>query len=134
MTAVFNFAVRYLQENPEPAPDFRVSDQDLSDFRGALREAGVELSTPAFRDAQRFIRFQLEREIALKAWGEIGEFQKILPYDRAMQRAFLLLEGSNSPGELLELAGDRSFSDWTPRADEGDTDQAAIEPSGSAGG
>ncbi len=133
VTAVFNTAVRYLQENPEPAPDFRVSDEDLGAFRRALRELGVELSASAFRDAERFIRFQLEREIALKAWGEIGEFRKILPYDRAMQRAFRLLEDSDSPHELLELAGDRSFSDWTPRPEEGEMETAGGEPSGSAG-
>ena len=94
----------------------------------------MELSPSAFKDVERFIRFQLEREIALKAWGEMGEFQKGLPYDRAMQRAFFLLESSDSPGELLELAGDRSISDWTPRADDGESEMAGPEPSGSTGG
>jgi carboxyl-terminal processing protease len=80
LTAVFNFAVRYLQEHPDPSPDFAVGPADLASFQELLRESEVTISQGAFQRLERFIRFHLEREIALQAWGEAGEFSG---YERA---------------------------------------------------
>lgn len=114
VTTLFNYSVGYLQENQGLTQDFSLSAEDLAEFRGLMAESDVELSPSAFREAERFIRFQLEREIALKAWGDAGEFLRMLPHDRAMQRALQLLEASESTSDLLELSSDGRYSDWIP--------------------
>jgi carboxyl-terminal processing protease len=113
-TAVFNFAVRYLQENPELQPDFHIGPEDMERFRGLLRETGVSLSATQFQRLGRFVRFQLEREIALQAWGEAGEFRRVMDSDRVLQRTLTLLRESGTTSELLQLAALRENSDWTP--------------------
>jgi carboxyl-terminal processing protease len=114
VTSVFNYAVEYLRDHPDFEPEFNLGPSDLLHFQGALRDSGVELSPTAFRDAERFIRFQLEREIALRAWGEVGEFRRGSSRDLILQRALELLEDSASPAELLALAADSRRSDWLP--------------------
>jgi carboxyl-terminal processing protease len=113
-TAVFNFAVRYLQENPDLQPEFRVGPEDMERFRGLLTETGVPLSSTQFQRLGRFVRFQLEREIALQAWGEAGEFRRVMDADRVLQRTLTLLRDSGTTSDLLRLAGRPENSDWTP--------------------
>ncbi len=133
VTAVFNFAVQYLQRHPDLGPDFVLSPTDLNSFQTTLEGAGVELSDTAFARAERFIRFQLEREIALQAWGEAGEFRRTLPYDLIAQRALDLLSRAAETDELLELAGDPRMSDWRPNVAE-EEDAPVTETAGVAGG
>ena len=114
VNTVFSFAVEYLQKDPNPEPDFRLSSSDLLRFNEMLRASGAELSEVGFRDSERFIRFQLEKEIALRAWGAEGEFQRILSHDRILQQALGLLKDSPSRTELLALAADPGRSDWLP--------------------
>jgi len=112
-TAVFNFGVRFLQTNPNPSQDFRIGASDLAAFQQVLEESDVRLSASAFQRLDRFIRFQLEREIALQAFGEAGEFVRMLPSDRVVQRALTLLGEVSSTGELLARAAQTDLSDWT---------------------
>lgn len=114
INTVFNFAVAYLQENPDLSEDFELTASDLQAFQDLLQESDVELSPGAFRSARRFIQFQLEREIALKAWGEAGQFRRVVRQDRVVQRALDFLEGSPTTGDLLEMASDPTLSDWVP--------------------
>ncbi len=114
VTAEFNYAVQYIHDHPNLQPGFTLAPQDLEAFRERLAAADVTLSPASFQRAIRFIRFQLGREIALMAWGDAGEFKRMLPDDRMVQRALELLQRSTSTEELLGLARDRSFSDWTP--------------------
>jgi carboxyl-terminal processing protease len=115
VTAVFNYAVRYVQDRPNLDPGFSLSREDLGEVQADLAESGVVLTSEAFQAAERFIRFQVEREIALRAWGDVGEFQRMVSSDRAIQRALRLLEETTSTGELLELAANPDLSDWVPR-------------------
>ena len=112
-TAVFNFSVRYLQSGSNPSRDFRLGADDLASFQRFLEESDVGLNPSAFQRLERFIRFQLEREIALQAWGEAGEFRQMLSSDRVVQRALTLLRETSSTGELLERAAQADLSDWT---------------------
>jgi carboxyl-terminal processing protease len=114
LTAVFNFAVSYLQNHPDLSRSFELSDGDLRAFQNRLDYEGIELSPEAFSAARRFIEFQLEREIALQAWGASGEFQRLLSGDRALQRAIRLLNQAETTPALLSLASDPENSDWTP--------------------
>ena len=113
-TAVFNFAVRYLQDHPEPPRDFAVGSEDLASFQKLLADSEVVLSETAFTRLERFVRFQLEREIALRAWGESGEFQRMVASDRVIQRALALLRDSGDTADLLRIASQRERSDWIP--------------------
>jgi carboxyl-terminal processing protease len=98
--ALFNYAVEYLRRNPGLAPGFSLSDAELEDFYASLpEEAQVERAD--FDRARRFVRYQLEREIALQAWGDVGQFQQTRRQDRQLTRALELLEGVRTPADLL---------------------------------
>ena len=116
VTAVFNYSVRYLQEHADVDPGFNLSQEDLREFQNHLANSEVELTPRAFEAARRFIQFQVEREIALRAWGDVGEFRRMVSQDRAIQRALHLFEESTSTSELLELAASPELSDWVPLA------------------
>lgn len=100
--ALFDFAVDYVRRHPDLEPGFRVSDADLSALFAALGEYDASVSRPDFDRARRFVRYHLEREIALQAWGEAGQFRQSIPYDLQLQRALDVLEGVRTPAELLE--------------------------------
>ena len=98
--AMFNYAVEYLRRNPDLEPGFRLSDAELDDFHASLpEEARGERAD--FDRARRFVRYQLEREIALQAWGEVGQFQQMRQHDRQLRRALEVLQGVRTPAELL---------------------------------
>ncbi len=134
-TAVFNFAVAYHQGHPGLSESFALGREEMDDFRGFLTRAGAELSPEGFRRAERFIRFQLEREIALQAWGDAGEFRRIVASDRAVQRAVRLLEGASATPDLLAAALRPDLSDWIARVAEGPAESVAGEapPAGEGG-
>jgi carboxyl-terminal processing protease len=100
--ALFNFAVEYVQTHPSLEPGFRISDSDLDALHASLPQYDAEVGRADFDRASRFVRYQLEREIALQAWGEVGQFQQSRQYDRQLQRALELLEGVRTPEELLQ--------------------------------
>jgi carboxyl-terminal processing protease len=114
MPAVFNYAVLFLQDHPNLDPSFHLTSADLEEFRRRMPDWGLELSRDGFQKAERFIRFQLEREIALKAWGDSGEFRRILPVDHALQRAMELLTRAGSTEDLFLVAEGPGVSDWAP--------------------
>lgn len=99
--AVFNFAVRYVADHPNLAIGFEVDDADLEEFYESLPEFGAPVDRAAFDTAERYVRFQLEQEIALQAWGEAGQFQQLRRHDRQLARALEVLSGVRSPGELI---------------------------------
>ena len=99
--ALFNFAVEYVREQPALQPGFEVSDADLERLFVSLPEWEAEVSREDFDLAGRFVRYQLEREIANQAWGDRGEFLQSRTYDRQLERAMELLEGIRTPDELL---------------------------------
>lgn len=104
-TAMFNFSVRYLQENPNLARDFTLGDDVLERFYRFLVESRVAVGRDSFDQAARFIRYQLEREIARREWGEDGEFLHAAPADRPLQRALDFLRDADSPSSLFNQAG-----------------------------
>ncbi len=99
--AMFNFAVEYVQRHPDLKPGFTLSDADLDAFFQSLPEDAA-VSRDDFQAADRFVRYHLEREIALQAWGDSGQFVQTEKYDRQLQKALDLLSAANSPDQLLE--------------------------------
>jgi carboxyl-terminal processing protease len=104
--AMFNFSVEYLQEHPELEPGFRLGDSDLDHFFNTLSEVEVLISQEHFDGAERFIRYQLERDIAMRAWGDVGQFDQVRSYDRQLVRAIGLLDGVTTATELLRAASE----------------------------
>jgi carboxyl-terminal processing protease len=100
--AIFNGAVSYVQAHADLEPGFSLTDADLDSFFGDLSELGAEVSREDFELAERYVRYQLEREIALQAWGEAGQFRQSMRYDRQVEKALELLDGVRTPGELIE--------------------------------
>jgi hypothetical protein len=56
------------------------------------------------RQAERFLRYRLTREIAQQAWGDAGEFEKARPFDTQLQRALEVLSRARSTEDLFRQA------------------------------
>lgn len=110
--AIFNGAVSFLQTHPDVEPGFSLSQADLDAFFDELSEWDAEVSREDFDAAERYVRYHLEREIALQAWGEEGQFQQSRRYDRQLERALELLSGVETPGDLI-AAVERADADTT---------------------
>jgi carboxyl-terminal processing protease len=106
-TAVFNYAVRFLQENPGLPEDFVLPESSLETFYQALRAAEVNVDREVYDQASRHIRYLLEQEIALQGWGESGQFLHATDGDRVLQQAMDLLAGARTPGRPLRPRGIR---------------------------
>jgi len=103
-SALFNYAVRYVRDHPDLKVGFTVTDADLSAFYRALPEWKVTVDRDDFRGARRFVRYQLEREIANQAWGQRGEFLQELPRDHELNQALALLRSSSTQRDLIAEA------------------------------
>jgi len=99
--ALFNYAVQYVAEHPGLEPGFSVSDADLDAFFGTLPDFDASVDREDFEGAERFVRYQLEGEIALQAWGEVGQFRQLRDHDRQLTRALEVLIGIETPDELV---------------------------------
>ncbi len=100
--ALFNYAVRYVQSHPNLKEGFTLSDADLERFYRALPEWKANVDHADFQAAHRFVRYHLEREIALQAWGQKGEFEQMRKYDKTLVRALDLLHGVTDPAALIQ--------------------------------
>jgi hypothetical protein len=61
----------------------------------------VDLDAATLVDARRFIRLQLEQEIALQALGDDGVFRRSWRDDAVLERALELLNETDTTRELL---------------------------------
>ena len=102
--ALFNFAVSYVADHPDLEVGFTLGAAEIQAFYLASPEWQAEVDSDDFRGAGSFIRYHLEREIALQAWGEAGQFQQGRDGDVQLQRALELLRGVGSTEALLERA------------------------------
>lgn len=105
-SALFNFAVRYVQAHPDLALGFAVTDRDLTDFYRALPEWDVVVDRDDFRRARRFVRYHLEQEIAFQAWDDRGRFLQGRDQDRQLERAIELLRDVDGPDALFRRIPD----------------------------
>ena len=102
--ARFDYAVRYLQERPasDDVPDFELTGAEAGELLALLEgDTDFEPGSGIFPDAQRFVEIDLELEIALQGWGEIGEFRRGVSYDAPLQAALGVLRGADSPEDLF---------------------------------
>jgi carboxyl-terminal processing protease len=102
--ALFNYAVRYVRNHPGLKVGFTITDADLTAFYRALPEWKVTVDRDDFRGARRFVRYQLEKEIANQAWGQRGEFLQELPEDHEVSQAIALLRSAKTQKDVLAEA------------------------------
>lgn len=100
--ALFNYAVDYVADHPGLEPGFTVANGDLDAFFRTLPDFDASVEREDFEGAERFVRFQLESEIAFQAWGEAGQFRQLMDYDRQLARALEVLREADTPADLLE--------------------------------
>jgi len=112
LESLFNYAVEYVAARPDLEPDFRITAEDLEGLYDAFIADGVLTrgseatgmdARALLREAERYIAYQLESEIALQAFGERGQFERMAPMDRQLQAALAELRAAGSPAELLQL-------------------------------
>jgi carboxyl-terminal processing protease len=99
--ALFDFAVRYVGEHPDLEPGFVLQGTDLDAFYRTLPSFDASGDSVEYTRAQRFVRFQVEREIALQAWGDAGQFVQLRQHDRQLVTALGLLSEVDDPAGLL---------------------------------
>ena len=78
-----------------------MTDADLDAFYSTLPEGGAEIDRDDFAGAARFMRYHLEREIALQAWGTEGQFDHSWRGDRQITTAVEMLRRVSTTEELL---------------------------------
>jgi len=100
--ALFNYAVSYIRDHPELEVGYTLSDEDLATFFETLRESAAEIDEAAFITGARFVRYHLEREIALQVWGDSGVFEQSRKYDEELASALELLRGVSTQDDLIE--------------------------------
>ena len=98
---LFNYAVGYVAEHPELEIGFTVGTAELEAFYAMLPEYGATIDRADFDNAERFVRYHLEREIALQAWDDPGAFSQLLAHDLQLLRAVEILGGAPTPGQLI---------------------------------
>jgi carboxyl-terminal processing protease len=104
--SIFNFAVRLIQERPSLQPDFEITDRDLEQLYESLDDTiRSQLDLVGFMKASRYIRYDLERKVALQKWGEATEFRRSVPYDLQLKSALDVLGRADSPESLFRVAG-----------------------------
>jgi hypothetical protein len=104
-TASFNHAVAYVQDHPDLETGFALTGADLDRFyRTLIDEHEIVLEESDFVTAVRFVTYQLERQIALQAWGVEGAFQHTREDDRQLNDAIEILKQADTPEAVFTLA------------------------------
>src|SRR5690606_18587910 len=105
--AIFAYAVTYVQGHPNLRLGFRLSQEDLDAFHALMRGRGLEVERADVERAEPFLRYHLEREIALQAWDEQAQFEQSLRYDAQLAAALELLAGVESREALFDALSAR---------------------------
>ena len=101
---LFNFAVAYVAEHPSLTEGFSLSEAEMERFFRGLAQGEGAPSADDLASASRFVRYHLEREIALQAWGDAGQFRQSRRWDAQLSRAVELLNGTETLDELIGRA------------------------------
>ena len=87
-TALFNYAVSFIQERGDLTPDFTVGPQEMDAlFRYLTDEAGLSFDRATFDRASPYLERQFEAQVAQQAFEDRGRFERMLPYDDVVNQA-----------------------------------------------
>jgi carboxyl-terminal processing protease len=129
--ALFDFAVKYLQEHPQLEPGFQLTPTEMGGFYESLVEQGLEVEREVFDAAGRYVMYHVGREIALQKWGDEGQFRQVMARDLQLRRAMELLEEADTPRGLFTLAG--SAFDAAPPSGSVESEGATTEAHAAGG-
>ncbi len=113
--ALFDYAVGYVADRPDIEVGFSLTNEDIRAFYTILDGSEGVIDWAEFQAAERFVRYHMEREIALQAWGSGGEFHQLQSHDRQLARALGLLREVQTPAELVTAASEakpEEIPDW----------------------
>lgn len=105
---LFNFAAQWIQERNGLTEGFVVSDATVQAFVEMLAEEGLNVSRSVLRDADRYIRYQIESQIALQAFGEAGRFRRTRDRDLQLRAAVDALAQVSTTRELVARGDSRT--------------------------
>lgn len=103
-TAVFDFAVRYVQER-EVGAEFSLPSEDLDRFLTELAAGGAAFEPSVLRTSRSFLKRRVEREIMNQAGGEEGRFMHEVAWDLPVREAIRLLANVDSQTALFAEVG-----------------------------
>jgi carboxyl-terminal processing protease len=129
--ALFDFAVKYLQEHPQLEPGFQLTPTEMGGFYESLVEQGLEVEREVFDATGRYVLYHVGREIALQKWGDEGQFRQVMARDLQLRRAMELLEEADTPRGLFTLAG--SAFDAAPPSGSVESEGATTEAHAAGG-
>ncbi len=102
-TGLFDFIVRYVQET-DVQPGFVVGPEVFDELYGYLTtDAGLAVDRSTFDGASRYIRYQLEFQIAEQILGDEGRFNRLRAYDPVLEASVQVLQSAETVGAILEL-------------------------------
>ncbi len=102
--ALFDYAVDYVAAHENLTEGFSLSSEDVDGFYGTLGDFGADISRSDYEGAERFVRYHLEREIAMRAHGADGQFRQMAPQDRQLEAAVELVKSAAGVSELITEA------------------------------
>jgi len=102
--ALFDFAVDYVNQNPDLDMNFFADEAVLTGLRSFLRdEKDLEFTDTEFDSSRDYFVWQIEREVGAKLEGVRGGYQLQLRRDPHVKKALELLASAESNEELLSL-------------------------------
>jgi hypothetical protein len=100
--ALFDFAVDYVNENPDLDMNFVADDAVLARLRDYLKdEKELEFDDAEFDSSRAYFVWQIEREVGSKLEGVRGGYQLQLRRDPHVKKALELLASVETTEELL---------------------------------
>jgi carboxyl-terminal processing protease len=104
INAKLNFAVRFVDRNPNLQPGFDVTPAMLDDFYRTLEAEGVEVDRGVYDAAARWVAMELGDEITYSKWGEQERQKRRNARDPQVGTAVELLRTAESPQALFVSA------------------------------
>ena len=99
----FRFAVRWVGEHPEVAPDFEITPAMRADFLALLRDEGVEIDEATYAGVTTLVDGFLGVQIANTAFGDLEALRRSHMADATFDAAVARLRAAGSAEELLQL-------------------------------
>ncbi|MEO0084672.1 MAG: S41 family peptidase [candidate division WOR-3 bacterium] len=102
---IFEFANKYTARNPNLPKGFKVTGEMLQEVKEIAQRKDIKFTDAQFDSSAEFIKREIEREVALKLWGNNGEYEARLKYDPQVKKAVELLTKAKSVDDLFKVAG-----------------------------
>ena len=98
------FSVEFIRGNPQLKDNFEVTDAMLAQFYARLQQAGVKVDRDLFRNARRWVEYDLGYDIAYSKWGQEAARKRTNEVDPQVRTAIRLLHEADSPRALFTAA------------------------------